>query len=206
MQCQDPRCTNQNYWPALSFTTIIRQIMRVEIYVWRNPSNLTKTPLIHLILISHAFRSTIFQSDMLFVAVPVGSGTSTLFIHFQVCCRAPLGWLWQGPPNVRRWPMLRSQAARPECVWPGWKVPFRPSAASLPLLPSTTESHSERREEVEDEETEEEEGRCGTKVWTALYKSSAWMYTCVTHIIRNVCKCFRVPQCFIVSSLKSNQS
>lgn len=36
------------------------------------------------------------------VSVAVGSGASTLSLRLQVCCWAPLGWLWQGPPNVRR--------------------------------------------------------------------------------------------------------
>ena len=111
--------------------------------------------------------------------VVAGSGASTLFIHFQVCCRAPLGWLWQGPPNVRRWPMLRSQAARPECVWPGWKVPFRPSAASLPLLSSATESHSEGREE---EEEEEEEGQKKSSSVQLKYE-----HCCANHQLGCVC-------------------
>jgi len=156
--------------------------MWLKIYGWKNPST-DETPYVkHLCNINISFHDVANRiQHACFLAG--GSGTSTLFIHFQVCCRAPLGWLWQGPPNVRRWPMLRSQAARPECVWPGWKVPFRPSAASLPLLPSATESHSEGREKEEVEEGQNKKKlQCGTKVWTVLCKSPAWMYTCVTHI------------------------
>lgn len=125
--------------------------------------------------------------------VSVASATVTLFIHFQVCGRALLGWLWQGPPNVRRWPMLRSQAARPECVWPGWKVPFRPTAASLLLLllllPSTTESHSEGRQEEEEEDGLKKKA----PVWSLSISSDVQIirlhvYIHIWHIIWNLCE------------------
>lgn len=113
------------------------------------------------------------------LSVSADSATLTLFIHSQVCRRAPLGWLWQAPPNVRRWPMLRSQAARPECVWPGWKVPFRPSAASLllMLLLLLVSSTSERQEE--EDGLEGKNLQCGAKAWAVLCKSHAWMYRCM---------------------------
>ena len=113
---------------------------------------------------------------------------------FRYVAKAPLGWLWQGPPNVRRWPMLRSQAARPECVWPGWKVPFRPGAASLPLAPlHHWEPFRGKRGGAGGGRgggggVEKKKIRVELKYEDCCAISPAWMCKRVTHIIRNVCK------------------
>lgn len=117
----------------------------------------------------------------------VGGSPQTLFIHFQVCCRASLGWLWQGAPNVKRWPMLRSQAARPECVWPGWNVPFRPSTASLPLLPSI-KSHSEAKKTRRRRRWRDGKISCRVELKSEHSSTNHWPgYTNVWHLqLKNV--------------------